>query len=145
MEQFEADIAAAASDVIKLTDEIAALNAEIDSKKAEMASETEEREKDKALYKKTHKDYSESVEAVAKAETVLNAQSGDVPQMLLQLKALSAKSYFPKNALRVIDAYLQEGSGAGTPPPPEELSVSAPEANAYEFQSAGIVEMLDKL
>jgi len=144
MEQFEADIAAAESDVVKLTDEIAALNAEIDSKKADMASATEEREKEKALYKKTHVDYSESVEAVAKAKTVLSAQAGDVPQMLLQTAAtLRGKDYVPRSALRVLDAYLQ--SGAGTPAPPEELSVSAPEANAYEFQSDNIVKMLDDM
>jgi DNA repair exonuclease SbcCD ATPase subunit len=60
---------------------------------------------------------------------------------MMLLQTLSKKAYVPKNALRVIDAYLQ----SGTPAPPEELSVAAPEANAYEFQSAGIVEMLDKL
>merc|ERR1719281_2022606 len=143
MEQLEADIAAAESDVVKLTDEIAATDAEIDSKTEEMAANTEEREKEKALYKKTHKDYTESVEAVTKAEGVISAQSGDVPQAMMLLQTLSKKTYFPQKALRVLDAYLQ--SGAGTPPPPEELSVSAPEANAYEFQSAGIVDMLDKL
>jgi hypothetical protein len=146
MEQFEADIAAAASDVIKLTDEIAALNAEIDSKKAEMASETEERNKEKALYKKTHKDYGESVEAATKAKAVISAQSGDVKQMMLlqtHVETLRTKSFVPRNALRILDAYIQTGSG--TPAPPEELAVSAPEANAYEFQSAGIVDMLDKM
>merc|ERR1719420_2823764 len=61
---------------------------------------------------------------------------------------LRNKEYVPRNAMRVLDAYLQ--SGAGTPPPPDELAVgmmqvSAPEANAYEFQSQGIVDMLDKL
>merc|ERR1719498_1988947 len=88
MEQFEADIAAAESDVIKLTDEIAALNAELDSKKAEMASNTEDREKEKALYKKTHKDYGESVEATHNAKDVLNAQSGDVAQAMMFLQTL---------------------------------------------------------
>merc|ERR1719389_724866 len=111
MEQYEADIAAAASDVTKLTDEIAALNAEIDSKKAEMASETETREEAKALYKKTHKDYSESVEATHKAKAVISAQSGDVAQAMMFLQTLSKKSYVPKSALRVLDAYLQSGAG----------------------------------
>merc|ERR1719420_2414831 len=61
---------------------------------------------------------------------------------------LRNKEYVPRNAMRVLDAYLQ--SGAGTPPPPDELAVgmmqvSAPEANAYEFQSQGIVDMLSGL
>merc|ERR1719353_640134 len=62
---------------------------------------------------------------------------------MMFIQTLSKKSYVPRNAMRVLDAYLQ--TGAGTPAPPEELAVSAPEANAYEFQSAGIVNMLDKL
>jgi len=146
MEQFEADIAAAESDVIKLTDEIAALNAELDSKKAEMASNAEERETEKALYKKTHKDYGESVEAATKAKAVISAQSGDVPQMMLlqtHVETLRSKEFVPRSALRVLDAYIQ--GGMGTPAPPDELSVSAPEANAYEFQSDGIVKMLDNM
>merc|ERR1719160_2239546 len=141
MEQYEADIAAAESDVIKLGDEILALNAEIDSKAAEMASSTEEREKEKALYKKTHKDYGESVEATHNAKDVLNAQSGDVAQAMMFLQTLSKKSYVPRSAMRVLDAYLQ--TGAGTPAPPDELAVSAPEANAYEFQSAGILDKME--
>ena len=40
----------ASAEVVKLTDEIAALNAEIDSKKADMASATEEREKEKVRH-----------------------------------------------------------------------------------------------
>merc|ERR1719160_1356354 len=143
MEQYEADIAAAESDVIKLGDEILALNAEIDSKKAEMVAETKVRDEAKALYKKTHKDYGESVEATHNAKDVLNAQSGDVAQAMMFLQTLSKKSYVPRSAMRVLDAYLQ--TGAGTPAPPDELAVSAPEANAYEFQSAGIVDMLDGL
>merc|ERR1719160_316441 len=140
MEQYEADIAAAESDVIKLGDEILALNAEIDSKKAEMVAETKVRDEAKALYKKTHKDYGESVEATHKAKDVLSAQSGDVAQAMMFIQTLSKKSYVPRSAMRVLDAYLQ--TGAGTPAPPDELAVSAPEANAYEFQSA---DMLDKM
>ena len=38
----------------------------------------------------------------------------------------------------MIDAFLQQD-------PDEGLAVSAPEANAYEFQSQGVIDMLDKL
>merc|ERR1719428_2699651 len=62
---------------------------------------------------------------------------------MMFLQTLSKKSYVPRSAMRVLDAYLQ--TGAGTPAPPDELAVSAPEANAYEFQSAGILDMLDKM
>merc|ERR1719393_58703 len=62
---------------------------------------------------------------------------------MMFIQTLSTKSYVPRNAIRVLDAYLQ--SGVATPPPPEEMGGSAPEAIAYEFQSAGIVDMLDKM
>merc|ERR1719188_1688630 len=39
---------------------------------------------------------------------------------------------------KTIDAFLAQDPDAG-------LAVSAPEANAYEFQSHGIIEMLEKL
>merc|ERR1740124_1889047 len=44
----------------------------------------------------------------------------------------------PDEAKRAIDAFLQQD-------PDEGLAVSAPEANAYEFQSSGVIEMLEKL
>jgi chromosome segregation ATPase len=141
MEQLEADIAAAESDVVTLTDEIAALNADMDSKKKDMQAATEIRDKEKADYKKTHTDYSESIEAVTKAEAVISSKSGDVSQAMMLIQTVSKKQYVSPNARRVLDAFLE----TATPAPPSELSVTAPEANAYEFQSAGIVEMLEKL
>jgi chromosome segregation ATPase len=141
MEQLEADIAAAESDVVTLTDEIAGLNAEMDSKRKDMQAATEIRDKEKEDYKKTHTDYSESIEAVTKAEAVISAKSGDVSQAMMLLQTVSKKQYVPVNARRVLDAFLE----TATPAPPSELSVTAPEANAYEFQSSGIVEMLEKL
>merc|ERR1719506_2440906 len=106
-----------------------------------MQAATEIRDKEKADYKKTHTDYSESIEAVTKAETVISSKSGDVSQAMMLIQTVSKKRYVPANAQRVLDAFLE----TATPAPPTELSVSAPEANAYEFQSAGIVEMLEKL
>jgi DNA repair exonuclease SbcCD ATPase subunit len=43
----------------------------------------------------------------------------------------------PAEAKKAIDVFLQQD--------PEGLAVSAPEANAYEFQSSGVIEMLEKL
>merc|ERR1719439_96950 len=44
----------------------------------------------------------------------------------------------PEDAKKTIDAFLAQDPDAG-------LDVAAPEANAYEFQSHGIIEMLEKL
>merc|ERR1712139_175987 len=56
---------------------------------------------------------------------------------LLQVSALTRVSLIPKEAKQAIEAFLAE--------PDEGLAVSAPEASGYEFQSAGVVEMLEKL
>ena len=50
---------------------------------------------------------------------------------LVQVSALKELSLIPADAKKAIDAFLQE--------PDEGLAVSAPEANAYEFQSSGVM------
>merc|ERR1719262_1338363 len=51
-------------------------------------------------------------------------------------------SFMPSESKRVIDAFLAQDPDAGDA---EGMAVSAPEANAYEFQSQGIIDMLEKL
>merc|ERR1719352_1644472 len=46
-------------------------------------------------------------------------------------------SMIPEKTKRMIESFLSEDE--------EGMAVSAPEANAYEFQSSGVVEMLEKL
>merc|ERR1719333_1818958 len=89
-----------------------------------------------------HKDYSESVDALQRAIAVLKKQAHDRKQAsaLVQVSDLKNMALIPDNAKKAIDAFLQQ-SGED----PEGLAVSAPEANAYEFQSSGVVEMLEKL
>jgi len=90
---------------------------------------------EKTDFDTTHTDYSESVDALQRAIAVLKKQSYDRAQtMLLQLKSLKL---IPADAKRAIDTFLQE--------PDEGLAVSAPEANSYEFQSSGVIDMLEKL
>merc|ERR1712060_900221 len=54
-----------------------------------------------------------------------------------QVAALKKLNLIPADAKKAIDLFLMQE--------PEGLAVSAPEANAYEFQSSGIIEMLEKL
>merc|ERR1711924_481475 len=91
-------------------------------------------------YDATHKDYSESIEALRAAIVVLEKQDYDRKQAesLMQVKALESKNLIPAEAKQVIETFLAQD-------PESALQVSAPEANAYEFQSKGIVEMLEKL
>merc|ERR1712228_924365 len=65
-------------------------------------------------------------------------QAHDRPQAMLQVSALKQLSLVPIDAKKAIDAFLEQD-------PQEGLAVSAPEAYGYEFQSHGIIEMLEKL
>merc|ERR1740130_286555 len=97
------------------------------------------REIEKTDYDTTHKDYSESIDALERAVAVLKKQAHDRPQAasLLEVSALTKISLIPQEAKKAIEAFLTE--------PDEGLAVSAPEANGYENQSSGIIEMLEKL
>merc|ERR1719181_1978401 len=141
IEVLKADIQKYTADVALLTKEIAELDEDISIWNGDIKAATKVREIEKADYDATHKDYSESVDALERAIDVLKKQSHDRKQSsLLQVSSLSKLSLIPAEAKRAIDAFVQQEDMA-----PEGLAVSAPEANAYEFQSNGIIEMLSKL
>jgi len=131
----KADIQKDTADAARLTKEIAELDEDISIWNGDIKAATNVREIEKADYDATHKDYSESVDALQRAIAVLKKQAHDRKQAsLIQLKSLNL---IPKEAKHTIDLFLAQD--------PEGLAVSAPEANAYEFQSSGVVEMLEKL
>merc|ERR1719181_1044415 len=141
IEVLKADIQKYTADVALLTKEIAELDEDVAIWTGDIKAATNVREIEKADYDATHKDYSESVDALERAIDVLKKQSHDRKQSsLLQVSSLSKLSLIPAEAKRAIDAFVQQEDMA-----PEGLAVSAPEANAYEFQSNGIIEMLQKL
>ena len=114
---------------------------------------TKVREIENADYTAAHKDYSESIDALGRAINVLKKESHDRKQAGAALLEVSA--FLPKEAQRTIASFLQ------TSDPNDDLGYAsqlqqdgaaflsteegAPEANAYEFQSQGIVDMLQKL
>ena len=71
------------------------------------------REVENADYLKTHKDYSESIDALEKAINVLKKQAADVPQELVQLKTAE---FIPESARRVISAFVAQGDELGQEP-----------------------------
>jgi len=132
----KADIEKAVATISKLTKEVAELEEDISTWNGDIKAATAVRNKEKADYDQTHADYSESVDALERAINVLKKSTADRGQAsLLQLKTLDL---IPQNAKDTIDAFLQQD-------PEESLALSAPEANAYENQSGGVIEMLDKL
>merc|ERR550519_2945869 len=136
MESLSAAIQKYDAEVERLTGEIAAHDADISTWQGDSKAAQNVRTMEQNDYVATHKDYSESIDALERAIAVLKKQNFDRTQkaVLLQLKQ---HDIIPTSAKKVIDAFLQ---GEDDP-----LAVRAPEANAYEFQSGGVIEMLEKL
>jgi chromosome segregation ATPase len=138
----KADIQKYTADPAGLTKEIAELDADISIWNGDIKAATNVRDIEKSDYDATHKDYSESVDALQRAIAVLKKQAFDRKQKasLAQVSALKDLNLIPASAKKTIDLFLQQGEAE-----PEGLEYSAPEANAYEFQSGGIVALLKKL
>jgi len=143
IEQLTADKQKAESDANQLGKEVGALQAKIASWEAAAKAGTEVRNKERSDYATTHTDYSESIDALQRAIVVLKRQSHDRNQSSLLQESLRAVVRAKKVAFAAkqqIKAFLAQAD-----PDEDFLSRRAPEANAYEFQSGGVVEMLEKL
>merc|ERR1719158_2080504 len=115
IDKLEADIEKYTVDAATLGDEIAAHEADLAAWNGDLKASAAVRGIERDEFDKMHKDYSESVSALERAIAVLKATSKDKKHASLQQNA------------------------------PSGLDVQAPEANAYEFQSGGVVDMLEKL
>ena len=140
MERLSASIQKAEADAATLAKEIAGLDEDISVWEGDKKAATEVRELENADYLTTHKDYSESVDALERAVAVLKKQAYDRTQGA-SLAQVAQLSLIPEHAKKVIGAFLAQGDELGS----QDLDVTAPEANAYEFQSQGVIDMLEKL
>jgi len=156
IEGLHADIEKYEAESELMTDEIAKLDEDVSVFQGDMKAATKVREVEKTDYDATHQDYTESVDALAMAIDVLEKQTHDRKQAeFVQLqKALSkvkGSDLIPANSKKVIDAFLAEDPDVGfqtsliKTSESVGLDATAPEANAYEFQSQGIIDMLEKL
>mmetsp|Transcript_40990 Transcript_40990/g.92372 ORF Transcript_40990/g.92372 Transcript_40990/m.92372 type:complete len:693 (+) Transcript_40990:72-2150(+) len=134
IEQLDADIMKAKSDAEVLSGEVADLEASISKDAEEAKAATAQRNKEHSNYAAEHLDISESIDACQRAKQALAARSADVAQSLVQVKSLPK---IPAHAAALLQAFLSAHDGQ-----PAEAS---PEANAYEFQSGGVVSLLEKL
>jgi len=132
----EAQIDKLTQDVAALGEAIEKLDANVAKYNADVKSETAQREKDHAAFLEEEKDYSESVDALDRAIAVLSKQDYDRPALV----QLSEDDRLPIKAKSVVLALLGVSNEKADP-----MDYEAPEANAYEFQSGGIVELLKKL
>jgi hypothetical protein len=81
------------------------------------------------------------VDALERAVAVLKKQAYDRKQAasLVQVSSLRQLKLLPASAKAAITAFLEQEPAA------EGLEVSAPDAYGYEFQSHGVIDMLEKL
>jgi len=139
IDMLKADIEKYTADAEMLTKEIAGHDDDIAAWTGDKKAATKVRAMEKADYDATHKDYSESIDALERAIAVLKKQAYDRKQAsFAQLSSLQGLKLIPDEAKKTIDAFLQQT-------PDEGLAVSAPEAYGYEFQSQGVIDMLEKL
>merc|ERR1719238_58193 len=139
IEILEADIQKYEADAAQLAKEIAKHYKDISTWEGDFKAASKVREIEHADYTATHKDYTESIDALDEGIATLKKQAHDVKQAAAALTQISASNIIPAESKRVIDAFLAQD------PDDENLAVAAPEANAYEFQAQGIVDMLTKL
>lgn len=141
IEILKADIAKAAADASTLTTEITQAEDDIAVWQGDKRAATKVREIENADYDAMHEDYNGSIDALERAIQVLKKQVHDRKQAsLTQVASLQKLNLIPIEAKVAINVFLQQSIAD------EGLEVvAAPEANAYEFQSSKIVDMLKKL
>jgi hypothetical protein len=115
---------------------IAGLESDIEKYEANHKEKTIQRKKDHEEYLVEQKDYAESVDAVGRALEVMNDNAGDVPAGAAALLQLSDKNRMPAKVRSIVQAFVDMG---------DMDDAGVPEANAYESQSGGIIDMLKKL
>merc|ERR1719258_763914 len=138
IDELSASIKKADSDIANLGKKIAALAEAMKSIENQEEEITEERKEEHALFEKKDEDLGESVDALDRAVAEMKTQ--DVEHAQASLIEVMHKRYVPEKAKRVIGSFLQRD--------PEALmqsQVGAPEADAYEFQSEGVINMFDDL
>merc|ERR1712146_66236 len=100
----KADIQKYTADAALLTKEIAELDEDISIWNGDIKAATNVREIEKADYDATHKDYSESVDALQRAIAVLKKQAHDRKQAsLVQVSSLKDLSLIPAESKSIID------------------------------------------
>merc|ERR1711881_436033 len=109
IEALKADIQKYTADAAQLTKDIAELDEDISIWNGDIKAATSVREIEKTDYDATHKDYSESVDALQRAIAVLKKQAHDRKQAsFAQVSALKELDMIPADAKKAIDLFLMQ-------------------------------------
>jgi len=143
-----AKIEKAAGAIRRNTDRIEELQEDVGRWEKDTKSATDVREREAADYRATSADYAESLEALDGALATLKRRAHKTPQaelaqVLLQVNKIRSLSASSK---RVISTALKQQRFVNVSEmPADNLFHNAPEAYGYEFQSGGVVDILEKL
>lgn len=149
IEMLIADIQMAQSDSRVAAKKIDELNEELAGLNDQKYEADREGEKARNAYLKEHADYKGSVDSLATA--IQQLQIGDIPQLLQGANSSKSReallqvqraAKMPLHAKRVLASFLALYHEQY---PANNLAVTAPEANAYDFSSGGIVDMMKEL
>mmetsp|Transcript_8231 Transcript_8231/g.17973 ORF Transcript_8231/g.17973 Transcript_8231/m.17973 type:complete len:717 (-) Transcript_8231:57-2207(-) len=140
MERLSAEIGELGTQATQLGESIAGLQGDVAKYEAEKESQTKQRAAANAEFLAESKDYSESISALGRAISVLEKQSYDRTgeEILLQVASMDR---LPEKAKSIVTAFMDMQAGDGSAGPDYKV----PEANAYEFQSSSIVDLLKRL
>jgi predicted nucleic acid-binding Zn-ribbon protein len=138
IELLTSEIAKLESDVAGLAKDIAKLSSDVSSMEADVKAQTAQREKEHAAYESESQDYAETLDALDRAIVVLSKQNYDRKQAHVALMQLSDKTELPQRVQAMVSAFMAMMDSDDQAPTP-------PEANAYEFQSGGIIDILKRL
>lgn len=138
IEAFSAKIQKTQTRIRSLTERVQELEEDMGRWKKDQSSASAVRQRETTDYQATAQDYSETLDALDRATGILQKQQVDRPQVEEALLQVKTKTLVPAATKHAVTAFLQGMQ-------PEELSYDAPEANAYESHSGGIVDMLGKL
>jgi len=143
IEMLDARIQKANVRIQQLTDRTNELSEDVGRWEKDQKSVTAVRSKETADYRLTVQDYTESIDAITAAIAVLKKQAYTRGQAeLLQSSLVQVRNLqlVPLATKKALSAFLQQAQS-----PDERLFNEAPEAAGYEFQSGGVIEMLEKL
>merc|ERR1719162_1603897 len=137
IELLSASISQLTNEAKVLGEEVGKLQSNVADFEADIKASNNQRAKDHEAFLAESQDYAESVDAIERAMVVMEQQSHDRPaSSAAALLQVSENTQIPDKAKALLTAFMGMM---------DDSSDEAPEANAYEFQSGGIVSLLKKL
>lgn len=143
LERLGSEIGKLAADVEALASAMTTQQENIDQFEADLKKEKAQREKDSAAFQETEKDLADSLDALERALSIVEAQSYDRPAAEVALLQVSSSSALPDDARALVNSFLSLMDKSDDDE--AHSTEDAPEADAYESQSGGIVGLLSNL